>query len=419
MNLPESLKNREPFLWVNPHKKADLKLPKEDMEIARRDWQAFSPLLQELFQTGRIDSVLTHIPKLYEWHKAASHQIKQDNALPVAGSIKARGGFFEVLCHARDLAVQEGIIKSGDSLEGLAHKEDFFGSYALHVASTGNLGLSIGLMGRALGFDVYVHMSADAKEWKKKILRDKGANVIEYAGDYSLAVRKGREESEKDPKSYFVDDERSLRLFWGYSKAGYDLQEQLPGQITKENPLFVAIPCGVGGAPGGIAYALKALYGDHVHLFFAEPLEAPAVLLGMASGKGEGISVQEIGLSGDTLADGLAVGKPSGFVCEQMKEVLSGIFTVKDEALQAMQHLLWEKERIKAEPSACAGLLLPYYLQCSEGKKYLEQEGLQMEDIHFVYWSTGGERIPEDLYLQQLEEGRQVLEENPDIFTFE
>lgn len=415
MMIPQEITDRQPFLWLNPNHNPLVQLDSSAMKRAKEDWDAFSPLLNKLFGTEVIDSPLRQLHDV-SLPNALSHLIKLDCNLPVAGSIKARGGFFEVLSHARELALSSKIIKSDESLANLALHQDFFSDFSLHVASTGNLGLSIGLMGRVLGFTVFVHMSSDAKEWKKELLRSKGATVVEYDGDYSLAVRDGREASQADPKAYFVDDERSLRLFWGYSKAAYDLQAQLPGDVSKEKPIFVVIPCGVGGAPGGIAYGLKALYGEAVHLFFAEPVEAPAVLIGMASGKGEDIKVQDIGLSGQTIADGLAVGKPSGFVVSQMIEVLSGVFTVSDDALRAMQYVLWRDEAIKVEPSATAGLLLPYFLETKEGQEYLSQHELRVEDVRLIYWATGGSRIPDELYHEQLAEGEEVLKVKPNIF---
>lgn len=114
--------------------------------------------------------------------------------------------------------------------------------------------MSVGIAARALGFRAVVHMSADAKSWKVDRLTRQGVEVIQHQADYTTAVEHARIAAEASPSVYFVDDERSELLFLGYSAAARELAEQLAlaGRIVDlEHPLFVYLPCGIGGAPGG------------------------------------------------------------------------------------------------------------------------------------------------------------------------
>ncbi|MBJ7945781.1 MULTISPECIES: D-serine ammonia-lyase [Bacillus cereus group] len=410
----------EEVFWINPNiEKYETAitaspLNEEDVKDAEERLKRFAPYIAKVFPetketNGIIESPLVKIPAMKQSLEKKYGQpilgellLKCDSHLPISGSIKARGGIYEVLKHAEKLALQHGMLTEEDNYSILDSDtcREFFAKYSIAVGSTGNLGLSIGIMSAKLGFNVTVHMSADAKEWKKDLLRSKGVNVIEYEADYSKAVEEGREQADADPSCYFVDDENSHDLFLGYAVAASRLQKQLEELeiiVDEEHPVFVYLPCGVGGGPGGVAFGLKLLYKDNVHCFFAEPTHSPCMLLGLMTGLHDKIAVQDIGIDNITDADGLAVGRPSGFVGKTMEPFLSGNYTVSDEELYRLLKELADTENINLEPSALAGMVGPVNV-CKEDE-YLQKQQLTetvKKGTHIV-WGTGGSMVPEDV----------------------
>ena len=407
--LPQVAAAQE-VVWINrgrmPFGVAAKQIPfgKAEVANAAARLKRFAPLLRALFPEtgdGVIESPLTAIPAMGKRLGCERLLLKRDSDLAVAGSVKARGGIYEVLKHSETLALEAGLLTGiDDDYTRLASPDAraFFARRKVQVGSTGNLGVSIGMMSAALGYQAIVHMSADAKQWKKDYLRAHGVTVIEYAGDYGKAVEQGRAESDADPMSYFVDDENSKDLFFGYAVAAERLAAQLAAaniSVNAEHPLFVYIPCGVGGAPGGIAFGLKLLYGDNVHVFFVEPIQAPCMLLGLATGLQNGICVQDVGLTGLTHADGLAVGRPSGFVGRIMAPLLSGEMTVADGRLYDYLRTLRDSEGIFIEPSACAAFQgVAAAVSAPEMADYARQNGLDMARATHIAWATGGALVP-------------------------
>lgn len=419
--LIQQIADRKEVCWINKEKKeyaqvrSILPLKKVDIDEASRRLKRFAPFLEECFPEtrknhGLIESPFTSIPETKASLLKNGFQlpegrlyIKQDNCLDIAGSVKARGGVYEVLKVAEDIAIKEGIITENADYAVLKTKKDVFKKYKIQVGSTGNLGLSIGIMSAAIGFEVTVHMSSDAKQWKKDLLRQKGVKVIEYDSDYSMAVAEGRKAAEKDALCHFVDDEHSKDLFLGYAVAAERLKRQFEEQgivVDEKHPLFVYLPCGVGGAPGGITFGLKEVFGEAVHCFFVEPVECPCMVLGLASKKHEQISIKDVGLSGKTAADGLAVGRCSSLSADMMEYVLDGEITVSDKVLNKYMRILEEANGIFIEPSSCAAFAgYTGMAKFKEAKDYIEENNLgsYMKNAVHVLWATGGSLVPESI----------------------
>jgi D-serine dehydratase len=428
------LRRRTPLLWINPALadagsvlatlEAEQHVGMADMLAAEAQLQRWSGVLAALFPQlqashGVIESALIaldsdrQVPAVLGAAVAGNVWIKADHALPVAGSVKARGGIYEVLVQAETLALGAGLLAADEVPQLTSALSALFAQHTIAVGSTGNLGLAIGVMASKLGFRAVVHMSRDAKQWKKDRLRQHGAEVIEHDGDYAAAVESGRQQAAATTNTYFVDDENSRSLFLGYAVAALRLRRQFDEAgiiVDAQHPLLVYLPCGVGGAPGGITFGLKQVFGNAVHCFFAETCASPALLVRMLSGATP-LSVYDIGLDNVTEADGLAVASASELVVSLIKNLLSGVFTVADDQLFCTLQALHQAAGIRIEPSAAAGFGGPGWLTASDaGRAYLASAGLtsHLAEATHLIWSTGGALVPEPEYQRFLEKGRQL-----------
>ena len=226
MDILRSLINGEETVWLNPDRRHIVPREKINgygfarMKAAQMRFMRFLPWFELAFpetaaKKGLIESGLFEITNMKDRLNAEGAGVtgrvllKDDAHLPVAGSVKARGGIHEVLAIAEKTAQQADLLWPTENYAKVYSDafREFYSRYTIQVGSTGNLGISIGRTAARLGFQVIVHMSSDAKEWKKELLRSEGVTVIEYEGDYGEAVASGRRESLKDENSFFIDDE--------------------------------------------------------------------------------------------------------------------------------------------------------------------------------------------------------------------
>jgi D-serine dehydratase len=393
-----------PTVWLRPPDSLtenSTPLQLEEVEDARQRLERFRPVLAALFATstsnwdGRIRSELLDYPPQADLPPLL---VKADHDLPMTGSVKARGGVYELLCRVEALARMNGLVKSGEPLTALLTPaaRQVLAQHRIVVASTGNLGFSIGLVARAFGLNADVHMSHEAKSWKKERLRRTGANVIEHPCDYTETVARARAAASA-AGSYFIDDETSRLLFVGYTTAAAELAGQLEQRgvkVSQDVPLVVYLPCGVGGAPGGITAGLKGIFGSAVRCVFVEPAASACVLAALAVRQGAPVSVYDLGLDNETIADGLAVPVASKLVLSSVGASIDGVVAVADSMLVEWVRRAWKDARLRLEPSAAAGFAaLPLYLAA------LRESGAPLPGkATHVVWTTGGAQLPEDQF---------------------
>ena len=130
--LIRQLQLTEELLWINPQKVPfhqaimECTLTIDDIKDAEARLLRFAPFIAKVFpetqvMNGIIESPFLPIPRMKAEMEARHQQpiegtlwLKCDSHLPISGSIKARGGIYEILKHAETLAFQHQLITIHD-----------------------------------------------------------------------------------------------------------------------------------------------------------------------------------------------------------------------------------------------------------------------------------------------------------------
>ena len=151
--LVQSLIALEPVTWFNPNATTlavglpYVGLDGNDVADASARLARFAPYMCDAFpetraSKGILESEIAAIPAMqatlnarYGVELTGKLLLKKDSHLPISGSIKARGGIYEVLTHAERLAIKAGLLCEEDDYRKLFTDElrQFFGQYSIAV----------------------------------------------------------------------------------------------------------------------------------------------------------------------------------------------------------------------------------------------------------------------------------------------
>ena len=161
--LLDDLRALKEICWLNPGKVSfaeamcSCPLAMDDVMEASARLDRFAAYFRVAFPEtlpmgGIVESPLREIPdmkKALEEDQSCDISgrlfLKMDSHLPVSGSVKARGGVYEVLKTAEEIALASGMLRLTDDYSILNSEplRELFSRYSIAVGSTGNLGLSV------------------------------------------------------------------------------------------------------------------------------------------------------------------------------------------------------------------------------------------------------------------------------------
>ena len=205
------------------------------------------------------------------------------------------------------------------------------------AASAGNHAQGVALAARELGVGSTVFMPATAAIPKISATRAYEAKVILRGADLGEAVDAALAHA-ADTGARFIHPYDDPAIIAGQGTLGLELIDQIPDADT------VIVPIGGGGLISGAALAIKSV-APHVRIVGVHAEAVPTYAASRAAGRPVTVDVIP------TVADGIAVGRPSELAFDLIEAHVDDIVTVPDDAIKQAVAMLLERAKILVEPS--------------------------------------------------------------------
>ena len=282
---------------------------------------AFSPTLARIREAQQI--LALHFPPTRMVAASAISRpdadvnLKIETELPT-GSFKPRGALYALTVNMRKGGINE-----------------------VTASSTGNHGAAVAWAAKVLSVPATIFLPANPNPVKRKKIADLGARIVEAGGaDLADAYLQAREYS-AEPGVYFLNDATDPDLPAGPATIGLEILAQLP-KVTA-----VYMPMGDTALIRGVGAALKQVMPD-VKIVGVQAERAPSYYLSWKAGRAVPTDTC------DTCADGLATRTPEPENVQAIRNVVDDVILVTEEELISAIGVLYERERVLAEPAGAA-----------------------------------------------------------------
>ena len=210
------------------------------------------------------------------------------------------------------------------------------------AASAGNHAQGVALAAKMLGIHATVFMPEGAPIPKEKATRGYGADVIfegKYIDQALLAATRFSEET----GAVLIHPFDHADIVAGQGTTGLEILEDVPDVRT------VIVPTGGGGLVAGIATAIKARRPE-VRLVGVQAEGAASFRESLASGHPVALETMQ------TMADGIAVGRPGAIPFAAIQEYVDEVVTVSEEAISRALVSLLERAKMVVEPAGAVAV---------------------------------------------------------------
>ena len=235
------------------------------------------------------------------------------------------------------------------------------------ASSTGNHGAAVAWAAKTLAVPATIFLPANPNPVKRKKIADLGARIVEVGGlDITHASAEALDYSSRTG-AYFLNDATDPVLPAGPGTIGLEVLSQLPSVRA------VYVPMGDTALIRGIGAAIKAAH-PHVKIVGVQAERAPSYYLSWKEGKPVEVEI------GETCADGLATKTTVPENVHAIRELVDDVALAAEEQLLAAIRLLYEREKVVAEPAGAAAAAAFLKQPSAEGPVVLVVSGRNISD---------------------------------------
>ncbi|MGN6265761.1 MAG: threonine ammonia-lyase [Ginsengibacter sp.] len=272
--------------------------------------------------------------------KSLLQKIIQPTLLDYSRQLSERAGI-EVYLKCENLN-RTGSFKIRGGYNRMAHLTDKEKSNGVVAASAGNHAQGVALAAKLLGIKATIIMPDGASSPKLLATRAYGAHVEQTGQTIDECLLRAKEIQYKTG-AVLIHPFDHKDIVAGQGTCGLEILEQCPSVKT------ILVSSGGGGLLAGITVAVKSLRPD-VKVIGVQAEKAAAYPISLKEGKP--VSIKNM----NTMADGIAVGRPGKVPFKIIQNLADTIATVSENSLSSALLFLLERTKLVVEPAGAAAV---------------------------------------------------------------
>ena len=200
----------------------------------------------------------------------------------------------------------------------------------ISTATAGNHGRSVAWGSKKLGLKCKIFISEYVSEFRAKVMRSFGADVIRVKGNYDNSLKECIKQSKQNNWQIVQDVAwENYKLVPTLTMAGYSvMMKEISEQINNQKISHIILQAGVGGMAAAIVAGI-ARYLDNVpKIIIVEPKSAACVLESIKANKIKKISIEK-----ESLMGGMSCDEVSLLPWQILKNSVNHCVTVSDDCI--------------------------------------------------------------------------------------